>query len=74
MNKSALQGGVFVTTLPAGWNVIDVADFNRNGNLDYALFNARRSLRGESGISPEARLSAASLADAAQRLGAHCDS
>jgi hypothetical protein len=39
MNNSVLQGGVFGPTLPAGWNVIDVADFNRNGNLDYALFS-----------------------------------
>jgi hypothetical protein len=39
MNNAVLQGGVFGPTLPAGWNVIDVADFNRNGNLDYALFN-----------------------------------
>jgi VCBS repeat protein len=40
MNNNVFAGGVFGPTLPAGWNVIDVADFNGNGNLDYALFNA----------------------------------
>jgi hypothetical protein len=39
MNNNVFAGGVFGPTLPAGWNVMDVADFNRNGNLDYALFN-----------------------------------
>jgi FG-GAP-like repeat len=39
MNNNIFLGGVFAPTLPAGWNVIDVADFNRDGNLDYALFN-----------------------------------
>jgi hypothetical protein len=40
MNNNAFAGGVFGPTLPAGWNVIDVADFNGDGNLDYALFNS----------------------------------
>jgi hypothetical protein len=40
MNNNAFAGGAYGPTLPAGWNVMDVADFNRNGNLDYALFNA----------------------------------
>jgi hypothetical protein len=39
MNNNVLLYGVYGPTLPAGWNVIDVADFNRDGNLDYALFN-----------------------------------
>jgi uncharacterized protein YbdZ (MbtH family) len=39
MNNNVFQAGVFGPTLPAGWNVIDVADFNRDGNPDYALFN-----------------------------------
>ena len=29
-----------VRYLPAGWSLIDVADFNRDGNNDYALFNS----------------------------------
>jgi hypothetical protein len=39
MNNNVFAGGVFGPTLPAGWNVIDVADFNEDGDLDYALFN-----------------------------------
>ena len=39
MNNNVFAGGAFGPTLPAGWNVIDVADFNSDGNLDYALFN-----------------------------------
>jgi len=39
MNNNVFAGGVFGPTLPAGWNVMDVADFNRDGNNDYALFN-----------------------------------
>jgi FG-GAP-like repeat len=39
LNNNTFLGGVFAPTLPAGWNVIDVADFNLDGNLDYALFN-----------------------------------
>ena len=34
-------------TLPMGWNLIDVADFNRDGANDYALFN---SSSGETAI------------------------
>jgi hypothetical protein len=39
MNNNILAGGVYGPTLPAGWNVIDVADFDSDGNPDYALFN-----------------------------------
>jgi len=39
MNNNVHTGGAFGPTLPAGWNVIDVADFNKDGDLDYALFN-----------------------------------
>jgi hypothetical protein len=39
MNNNVFHGGVFSPTLPAGWNLIDVADFNSDGNPDYALFN-----------------------------------
>jgi FG-GAP-like repeat len=40
MNNNVFFGGAYGPTLPAGWNVIDVADFNADGNPDYALFNA----------------------------------
>ena len=40
MHNNVFAGGAFGPTLPAGWNVIDVADFNRDGNNDYALFNS----------------------------------
>jgi hypothetical protein len=39
MNNNVFLFGAYYPTLPAGWNVIDVADFNGDGNLDYALFN-----------------------------------
>ncbi|KAF5406625.1 MAG: Repeat domain in Vibrio, Colwellia, Bradyrhizobium and Shewanella [Candidatus Udaeobacter sp.] len=39
MNNNVFADGAFGPTLPAGWNVIDVADFNKDGDLDYALFN-----------------------------------
>jgi elongation factor P hydroxylase len=39
MNDNVFAGGAFGPTLPAAWNVIDVADFNGDGDLDYALFN-----------------------------------
>jgi hypothetical protein len=38
--RQRLLGGVLAPTLPPGWNVIDVADFNGDGDLDYALFNS----------------------------------
>jgi hypothetical protein len=40
MNNNVFSAAVFGPTLPTGWNVIDVADFNRNGNPDYVLFSA----------------------------------
>jgi hypothetical protein len=40
MNDNIFLGGVLAPTLPAGWNVIDVADFDGDGDLDYALFNS----------------------------------
>ena len=40
MNNNVFISGAFGPILPAGWNLIDVADFNRDGNNDYALFNS----------------------------------
>ena len=39
MNNNVFLGGAYGPTLPAEWNVTDVADFNGDGNPDYALFN-----------------------------------
>jgi hypothetical protein len=39
MNNNVFLGGAYGPTLPADWNLIDVADFNSDGNPDYALFN-----------------------------------
>jgi FG-GAP-like repeat len=39
MNNNIFLFAVLGPTLPAGWNLIDVADFNSDGNPDYALFN-----------------------------------
>ena len=40
LNNNVFIGGAFAPPLPVGWRVIDVADFNRDGRPDYALFNA----------------------------------
>jgi hypothetical protein len=40
LNNNVFAGSAFAPTLPAGWNVIDVADFNGDDSPDYALFNA----------------------------------
>jgi serine protease AprX len=40
LNNNVFLGSAYAPTLPAGWNVIDVADFNGDGNPDYALFNS----------------------------------
>jgi uncharacterized protein YbdZ (MbtH family) len=39
MNNNVFLSGAYGPTLPADWNLIDVADFNSDGNPDYALFN-----------------------------------
>ena len=39
MNNNVFLSGAYGPTLPVGWNVIDVADFNGDGKPDYALFN-----------------------------------
>ena len=36
MNNNVFIGGAFGPILPAGWSLVDVADFNRDGNNDYA--------------------------------------
>ena len=40
MNNNVLVSGAWGPTLPAGWQLLDVADFNRDGRPDYVLFNA----------------------------------
>jgi hypothetical protein len=39
LNNNVLAGGGFGPTLPPGWGLVGVADFNRDGHADYALFN-----------------------------------
>ena len=38
-NNVYIGGGVNRPTLPVGWRLAGVADFNGNGKTDYALFN-----------------------------------
>ena len=40
LNNNAYIGGAFGPTLPVGWRLAGLADFNGNGNTDFALFNA----------------------------------
>ena len=40
LHNNVYTGGAFGPILPAGWSLIDVSDFNRDGNNDYALFNS----------------------------------
>jgi hypothetical protein len=40
MNNNVFAGSAYGPTLPAGWTLAGVADFNGDGNPDYALFNA----------------------------------
>jgi hypothetical protein len=39
LNNNVMADSRFGPTLPAGWKLVDVADFNGDGDLDYALFN-----------------------------------
>jgi hypothetical protein len=40
MHNNVYAGGAYGPILAAGWSLIDVADLNRDGNNDYALFNS----------------------------------
>ena len=40
LNNNVLRSGLFGPTLPAGWSVVGVADFNGDGHPDYLLFNS----------------------------------
>ena len=40
MNNNLLVSGVYGPTLPSGWSLAGVADFNGDGERDYLLFNA----------------------------------
>jgi len=39
MNNNVYFSAAFGPTLPAGWNLINIADFNQDGKPDYLLFN-----------------------------------
>ena len=43
MDNNVFVGGDFGPTLPAGWNIMDLADFDGDGKLDYLLFNRARA-------------------------------
>ncbi|HEU5247729.1 MAG TPA: hypothetical protein VFU09_11610, partial [Candidatus Udaeobacter sp.] len=40
MNNNVFVSGAFGPTLPAGWSLAGVADFNGDGKRDYLLFDA----------------------------------
>ena len=40
MNNSAFVSGGYGPTLPAGWELVAVGDFNRDGKPDYVLYDA----------------------------------
>ena len=40
LNNNVLMSGLYGPTLPAGWIVLGVADFNGDGHPDYLLFNS----------------------------------
>jgi hypothetical protein len=39
MNNNVYVSGALAKTIPAGWELIDIADFNGDGKQDYLLFN-----------------------------------
>ena len=41
MNNNILLRGATGPTLPAGWRLVAVADFNRDGHPDWLLFNSK---------------------------------
>ena len=73
MHNNVFAGGAFGPILPAGWNVIDVADFNRDGNNDYALFNSSTRQTAIWYLSGIMLVGSASGSDPPERLGAGCD-
>ena len=40
LNNNVVIGAALLPTLPAGWNLTAVADFNSDGHVDIALFNS----------------------------------
>ena len=73
MHNNVYAGGAFGPTLPAGWNAIDVADFNRDGNNDYALFNATTRQTAIWYLSGGHAYRGRLRSNPSQRLGAGCD-
>ena len=50
LNNNVFIGGRFGPTIPAGWSVLDVADFDRDGHPDYVLYNPVNTNEQRSGI------------------------
>ena len=73
MHNNVFAGSALGPTLPAGWNVIDVADFNRDGNNDYALFNSSTRQTAIWYLSGVTRIGSALRPDNPQRLDTGCD-
>ena len=73
MHNNVFAGGAFGPILPAGWSLIDVADFNRDGNNDYALFNSSTRQTAIWYLSGIMLIGGAWGPTRPQRLGAGCD-
>ena len=63
LNNNVFLGSAYGPTLPAGWTLVDTADFNRNGRalITHSSHPAARARQG-SGISSESRFAEAPLA------------
>ena len=73
MHNNVFAGGAFGPILPAGWSLIDVADFNRDGNNDYALFNSSTRQTAIWYLSGVTHIGGAWGQNLPQWLGSGCD-
>ncbi len=47
LNNNVFVGGAFGPTLPNGWDLVAVGDFNADGKPDYVLYNSRYSANSD---------------------------
>ena len=73
MHNNVFAGGAFGPILPAGWNLIDVADFDRDSNNDYALFNSSTRQTTIWYLSGNTVVGECLGADPPERLAPGCD-